>query len=314
MIRKRDKNPKDQSSNYSPSRQDHKLSDHFASYLRVERGLAENTVESYRRDLLVFFRYIQDNGLSPFKITHDQIVPYISLLAERVSSRSIARNISALKTFYRFLVAEGKIEKSPARLLETPRAGQRLPGVLTAEEVEALLGQPKGVDPRGLRDLAMLEVLYATGLRVSELVNLKVSNINLEHGYIRTMGKGSKERIVPIGDKAKEAIKNYTLLGRIQLTKGKSSPYLFLNPSGRPMTRQGFWKIIKKYGLMAGITKKITPHSIRHSFATHLLGAGADLRSVQVMLGHADISTTQIYTHVTRGQLRGVHEKFHPRP
>jgi integrase/recombinase XerD len=303
-----------QIANDMPTCQTDLLLDHFIAFLRVERGLSENTVESYRRDLSGFLNFIGEKGLPPLKITQDQIGPYISLLGQRLSARSIARNISAFKTFFRFLVSEGKIETSPARLLETPRAGQRLPGVLTRQEVESLLAQPKGVDPRGLRDLAMIEVLYATGLRVSELVNLKVSNINLEAGYLRTMGKGSKERMVPIGDKAREAIKNYTLLGRIQMTKGKNTPYLFLNPSGRPLTRQGFWKIIKKHGLMAGIKKKFSPHSIRHSFATHLLGAGADLRSVQVMLGHADISTTQIYTHVTRGQLRGVHEKFHPRP
>lgn len=303
-----------QIANDMPTCQTDLLLDHFIAFLRVERGLSENTVESYRRDLSGFLNFIGEKGLPPLEITQDQIGPYISLLGQRLSARSIARNISALKTFFRFLVSEGKIETSPARLLETPRAGQRLPGVLTRQEVESLLAQPKGVDPRGLRDLAMIEVLYATGLRVSELVNLKVSNINLEAGYLRTMGKGSKERMVPIGDKAREAIKNYTMLGRIQMTKGKNTPYLFLNPSGRPLTRQGFWKIIKKYGLMAGIKKKFSPHSLRHSFATHLLGAGADLRSVQVMLGHADISTTQIYTHVTREQLRGVHEKFHPRP
>ncbi len=300
--------------NDMPTCQTNLLLEHFIAFLRVERGLSENTVDSYRRDLSGFLNFIGEKGLPPSEITLDQIKPYFSLLGQRISARSIARNISALKTFFRFLVSEGKIESSPVRLLEAPKAGHRLPGVLSRQEVERLLAQPKGVDPRGLRDLAMIEILYATGLRVSELVNLKVSNINLEAGYLRTMGKGSKERIVPIGDKAREAIINYTMLGRIQMTKGKNTPYLFLNPSGRPITRQGFWKIIKKYGLMAGIKKKITPHSLRHSFATHLLGAGADLRSVQVMLGHADISTTQIYTHVTRGQLRGVHEKFHPRP
>lgn len=290
------------------------LLDQFINYLKVERGLANNTVEAYSRDLIRFSQFLRSQNLSPLKISQDQITQFVNMLGRRLSGRTVSRNISVIKTFFRFLVSEGKIERNPARLLETPRTSLRLPGVLSQGEVEQLLAQPDVDSPRGQRDRAMLESLYATGLRVSELVGLKISNINLEAGYVRTLGKGSKERFIPMGEKAIEAIKDYLSSGRFQMTKGGNSPYLFLNSSGRPMTRQGFWKIIKKYGAKAGIKKKITPHSIRHSFATHLLEAGADLRSVQVMLGHADISTTQIYTHVTRERLKEIHEKYHPRP
>jgi len=290
------------------------LLDQFINYIQVERGLSNNTVEAYSRDLLLFFQFLEERELSLVKVSQDNLREYVSTLGTGLSTRSVARNISAIKTFFRFLVSEGKIKSSPARLLETPRISRRLPGPLSQQEVERLLSQPDPNSPKGQRDRAMFEVLYATGLRVSELVNLKASNINLEAGYIRTVGKGSKERIVPIGDKAMDAVKDYLSIGRFQVMKGRNSPYIFLNLRGRPMTRQGFWKIIKKYGKEAGIKQKITPHSIRHSFATHLLEAGADLRSVQIMLGHADISTTQIYTHVTRERLKELHEKCHPRP
>ena len=239
---------------------------------------------------------------------------YIATLQGNLSIRSIARNLSALKMFFRFLVSDGKIKGNPARRLGVPKLPQRLPEVLTVHEVEILLSQPVVSTHQGQRDKTMLELLYATGLRVSELVGLRVSNINLEAGYVRTMGKGSKERMIPMGEKALESLRLYLSNGRIGLLKKRSSPYLFINSRGRPLTRQGFWKIIKRYRTMAGIKKEITPHILRHSFATHLLEGGADLRSVQVMLGHADISTTQIYTHVTRERLKQIHEKYHPRP
>jgi integrase/recombinase XerD len=290
------------------------LIDQFIYYLRVERGLANNTIEAYSGDLIRFFRFLEEQGQEPFHVSKEEISRYVGLLGRSLSAHSVARNLSAIKMFFRFLAAEEMIKASPARLLETPRLPRRLPGVLSRKEVECLLAQPRGPDPLGLRDRAMLELLYATGLRVSELVGLKGSGINLEAGYVRTMGKGSKERLVPVGDMALQALRDYLSAGRGRLAKKGPSPFLFLNLRGKPLTRQGFWKILKQYGRMAGIKKRITPHGLRHSFATHLLEGGADLRSVQVMLGHADISTTQIYTHVTRERLKEVHEKFHPRP
>jgi len=290
------------------------LIDQFLNQLRIERGLANNTVVSYSRDLFQFCQFLAAEDTALQKVTQAQIVQYIKALGERLTARSVARNISAIKTFFRFLISEGKIGSNPARLLEAPRIPHRLPDFLSQEEVERLLAQPDPLRAAGQRDRAMLETLYATGLRASELVQLKISNINSEAGYLRTLGKGSKERAIPMGARSLEAIKSYLSSGRLRLAKGNNSPYLFLNSRGGPMSRQGFWKIIKKYGAKAGIRKKITPHSIRHSFATHLLGAGADLRSVQVMLGHSDISTTQIYTHVTRKRLKEIHERYHPRP
>ncbi len=290
------------------------LADQFLYHLRVERGLAENSIKSYSRDLAKFFNFLEQKSISPLNVTKDNISEYIASLHSSLSARSIARNQSALKMFFKFLVSDRKIEDSPARLLESMKLPQRLPEVLTQEEVEKLLAQPDESNELGQRDKAMLELLYATGLRVSELIDLKIINVNNEAGFIRTMGKGSKERLVPIGDKARDQILEYISDGRLILLKGESSPFLFLNVRGNSMSRQGFWKIIKKYGLMAGIRKKITPHGLRHSFASHLLEGGADLRSLQVMLGHADISTTQIYTHITRERLKKVHEKYHPRP
>jgi integrase/recombinase XerD len=290
------------------------LADKFINYLIIERGLADNTILSYSRDLTRFLKFLNTRGLSPARVSLREITEYTSALRKSLSARSIARNISAIKAFFRFLVMDGKIESSPARLLEAPRQAQRLPGVLSRDEVDRLLSQPDISSVKGRRDRAMLEVLYASGLRVSELVGLKLSNINLEAGFLRTMGKGSKERLVPMGEKALKALKDYLLNGRLSLNKSGSSPFVFLNASSRPLTRQGFWKLIKKHGIKAGIIKNITPHTLRHSFASHLLEAGADLRSVQVMLGHEDITTTQIYTHVTMTRLKELHRKCHPRP
>jgi integrase/recombinase XerD len=290
------------------------LADHFINHLRVERGLAENTIQSYSQDLVRFIRYLDKRNISPLYVKQDDIMDYMSTLRGVLSVRSVARNLSALKMFFRFLVYDGLIGKSPARLLTTPKLPRKLPGVLNREQVDLLLSQPDAASHRGQRDKAMLELLYATGLRVSELVGLKISNVNLEAGYVRTVGKGSKERMVPMGQKALDALKIYLGDGRVVLLKKRTSYYVFLNARGKPMTRQGFWKIIRQYGLNAGIRGAITPHSLRHSFASHLLEGGADLRSVQVMLGHADISTTQIYTHVTRDRLKKIHEKYHPRP
>ncbi|TFG06469.1 tyrosine recombinase XerD, partial [Candidatus Thorarchaeota archaeon] len=260
------------------------LLDQFINHLRVERGLADNTIESYSRDLIRFFRFLESRSISPLHVAQDHIMDYMGSLEGVLSVRSAARNISAIKIFFRFLVSDGRIEGSPARLLESPKLPQRLPDVLTHHEVELLLSQPDVSNPRGQRDKAMLELLYATGLRVSELVGLKVSGINLEAGYVRTIGKGSKERMVPMGEKALNALRDYLSDGRMGLLRKRISSNLFLNTRGQSITRQGFWKIIKRYGVLAGISKKITPHLLRHSFASHLLEGGADLRAVQVML------------------------------
>jgi len=292
----------------------HALVDEFIHYLIIERGLSDNTVEAYSRDLNRFLGFLESRALTPLEVSRHTISDYVKSIGRELSARSVARNISATKTFFRFLVSESKIKSSPARLVETPKRAKRLPRVLTPGELDRLLAQPDVSKPRGLRDLAMLETLYATGLRVSELVGLKLLSVNLEAGYLRTWGKGSKERVVPMGEKAIQAVKTYLSGGRIQFAKRTHAAHLFLNSSGRPMTRQGFWKMMKAYGRKAGIKKNITPHSIRHSFASHLLEGGADLRAVQVMLGHADISTTQIYTHVTKARLKQMHEACHPRP
>ncbi len=290
------------------------LIDEFTTYLRVERGLAENTIYAYSGDLLRFMAYLEGRNIAPEAVSRHTIRDYLGSLTLQLSKRSMARNISSVKTFYRFLVSEGRMKESPARLLETPRIRQKLPDILSLDEVDRLLLQPDVTKPLGLRDGAMLELLYATGLRVSELVRLRLLDVNLEAGFVKTLGKGSKERMVPFGEKALQAIKTYLTDGRPALLKKGHPPFLFLNFRGQPLTRQGFWKIIKNHGIMAGIKKNIKPHGLRHSFASHLLEAGADLRSVQLMLGHADITTTQIYTHVTRERLKELHGKCHPRP
>lgn len=290
------------------------LADQFIHHLRVEKGLAKNTIESYSRDLLRYFAFLEKSCLLPLKASQIDIMEYISSLAGSLSIRSIARNLSSLKVFYRFLMSDGKIQTNPARLISNPKLPRRLPGVLSGEEVERLLAAPDAQTTRGMRDRAMLELLYASGLRVSELVGLRVAGINLEAGWVRTLGKGSKERMVPMGSKAQQSLKEYLAYSRPSLLKKRSSSYLFVTSRAKPMSRQAFWKIIKRCTRLAGISKEISPHSLRHSFASHLLEHGADLRSVQIMLGHSDISTTQIYTHVTRERLKQIHEKYHPRP
>ena len=296
--------------NYS----EYQLLDQFMNYLRVERGLSANTIVAYNHDLITFFDFLNQRGAAPLQITQDDLVSFVAEKRPQLSARSLARCLVSIRTFYRFCVTEGKIESNPARLLGIPKLYQHLPNILNRDEVEALLSQPDPQTDLGRRDKAMLELLYATGLRVTELVGLKINNINLEAGFIRTMGKGSKERIIPMGTKALDALKEYLQDSRPSFLQKGKLPYLFLNRRGKPLTRQGFWKILKQYALKAGITRKVSPHTLRHSFATHLLEGGADLRSVQIMLGHADISTTQIYTHVARERLKEIHEKYHPRP
>lgn len=290
------------------------LLDQFIAHLRVERGLAANTIQAYSRDLVRFLAFLGGLGRGPEEVTQDEISSYMGSLRGRLSARSAARGLSSIRMFYRFLVSEGRIETSPARLVETPKLPRRLPEILSPDEVERLLEQPDPDTPSGSRDRAMLELLYATGLRVSELTGLRVRDVNLEAGFVRLVGKGSKERVVPMGDKAMDAVRAFLSGGRDRLLGRRSSSHLFVNRTGRPLTRQGFWKLIKRYGRAAGIRRSITPHGLRHAFASHLLEGGADLRSVQIMLGHEDISTTQIYTHVTRERLKKIHEMHHPRP
>ena len=291
------------------------LVDEFIHYLAVERGLADNTLDSYNRDLNQFLGFLEKERVKDLhEATRNIIMAYMLFLQKRGrATATVSRRLAALKSFYHFLLREKYIEKDPTANLESPKIEKKLPRILTVNEVEVLLTQPEGVKPAGMRDKAMLELLYATGIRVTELVSLDTPHINLDMGYIRCFGKGSKERIVPVGSFARKCVNEYLAKGRVKLVKNYSEQALFVNQHGRRLTRQGFWKIIKKYARWAGIAKEITPHTLRHSFATHLLENGADLRSVQEMLGHADITTTQIYTHLTKGHLREVYTKSHPR-
>ncbi|KYZ77500.1 recombinase XerD [Anaerosporomusa subterranea] len=287
----------------------------FINYLAVERGLAQNTLESYGRDLRQFQAYLQESKIDFMKdLNRSTILTYLNNLQTNGKAVStISRNLAAIKSFYQYLVRERYLEKDPAAHLESPKLEKKLPKVLSVHEVEELLKQPNALLPAGLRDKAMLELLYATGIRVSELISLNISDVNLDMGYIKCYGKGSKERIVPLGSIAAKCVQDYLGKGRTKLVRTYEEAALFINHHGNRLTRQGFWKIIKKYAQEACIVKEITPHTLRHSFATHLLENGADLRSVQEMLGHADISTTQIYTHVTRNHLKEVYDKTHPR-
>jgi len=291
------------------------LIDRFLNYLLVEKGLARTTLESYSRDLLRFADFLEQNGRSTVSAEDTPLLlkHLIQMRSEGLGARSRARHLVALRGFYRFLVQEKLLALDPAKLLDLPKTTLKLPDVLGVEEVQRLLNAPDARTPQGIRDAAMLEVLYAAGLRVSELVRLKIQDVHLDAGFVRVFGKGSKERVVPIGQYAREKILFYLEHARGRLIRGQASPYLFLARAGRPMSRQGFWKLLRQHAASAGLLKKVTPHSLRHSFATHLLEGGADLRAVQLMLGHADISTTQIYTHVTRDRLRELHRKFHPR-
>jgi len=286
--------------------------DLFLNYLLVEKGAAANTIAAYSRDLAKYLNFLGDR--TPNGIGAGDVANYLAKLKkEGISPRSRARALSALRMLHRFLVVEGYCELNPTAVIESPKGVSRLPSVLSGRDVEALLASPAGNGTAEVRDAAMLELLYATGLRVSELVALKVAEVNLSAGYLMTMGKGSKERVVPIGGSACRAVGHYLEGARGELLKAGSSPCLFVSRLGEGMSRQAFWNIIKKRALQAGIRSRISPHTLRHSFATHLLENGADLRSVQIMLGHADLSSTQIYTHVTRERLKRLHGEFHPR-
>jgi len=291
-----------------------RMLDQFYQYMVVERRLANNTVEAYSRDLARFLDYHEERGCPFADTTRLELLAFLNRQREQgLSARSLARMLSSIRTFYFFLVNERLIGKNPFFDMNSPHIGQKLPSVLSRTEVAALLNAPDTETPLGLRDKAMLELLYATGVRVSELLALKFTNVNLEAGFVIVVGKGSKERIVPLGMEAIERVRRYIEDGRGQLPGAQKSTLLFLNRCGSHMSRQGFWKLIKRYCLVSGIVKDVSPHTLRHSFATHLLEGGADLRSVQLMLGHADIVTTQIYTHLAQDSLIKMHEKYHPR-
>ena len=284
-------------------------------YLKVERGLSENTIASYGIDLKLFLEYLRENEIPSFKqVNKEVIVNYMqSEKNNNKANSSILRSVSSLRKFFQYLAQEKIIEKDPMLLIDTPKKKQHLPQVLTKEEVEELLHSPNTGQVLGLRDRAMLELMYATGLRISEIINLKLEDLHLTMGTLQTLGKGHKERIVPVGDEAIKWINRYLEEARPKLLKQKRSNYLFLNFHGNNLTRQGVWKNLKAEVRKAGIQKNITPHTLRHSFATHILENGADLRIVQELLGHADISTTQIYTHLSNKQLADIYNRAHPR-
>ncbi len=290
-------------------------SQRFLDYMLVERGLSQNTIASYGRDIAQFADFSSEmDVVTVSDITEELLTAFLARLNRNGYARtSVARKLAAIRAFLQFLQREGDVERDPAELVENPKPPKPLPKTLTENEITRLLGRPDMSEPNGVRDKAMLETLYATGLRVSELIGLRTDDVNLAVGFLRCTGKGSKERVVPIGEVATEAIKLYLDKARGRFSKGVRSEYLFLTKRGGPMTRVAFWKIVKKYAVAAGITKHITPHVLRHSFATHLLEHGADIRSIQEMLGHASVATTQVYTHVTRERLRSVYKKSHPR-
>lgn len=287
----------------------------FLNYIRAEKGLAPNTISSYRRDLGKFSSFCEARRIHAETATRQDIRSFLQeLFKQRLTARSVARHLAAVRSFFQFLMCEKVMANDPASEVESPEAGVTLPRFLAASEVDSLLQQPDSSTPKGLRDKAMLELLYATGMRVSELVNLKPDNLDFNMGIIRCIGKGSKERLIPVGKSALAAVELYVKRGRGALLKPKNdSPYLFLNRRGGRLSRVGFWKILAGYGREAALATPLSPHVVRHSFATHLLERGADLRSIQLLLGHSDISTTQIYTHVIRTRLKQVYQAHHPR-
>jgi integrase/recombinase XerD len=289
--------------------------DLFISYLAVEKGLSANTQSAYSRDLSRYLDYLEKVGRQkPGDVTSANVAAFLGTLQKlTIGARSRARCLSAIRMFHKFLMIENYADSNPATIIEAPRTLQKLPHFLDGREVDALFLACLGEKGEDVRDYAMLELLYATGLRVSELVNLKLREVNLDSGYLMTVGKGNKERLVPIGESARERCTAYLDTVRPGLDPLRRNLFFFLSRLGEPMSRQAFWNIIKKRAIMAAIRKNISPHTLRHSFATHLLENGADLRSVQLMLGHADLATTQIYTHVTRERLKRLHQQFHPR-
>lgn len=291
------------------------LLDSFLTYLTIEKGLSKNTLESYGRDVRKFLAHLEQRQIiTVHDIKYESILDFLSSFKKQgFSDTTTVRTIVSIKQFFKYLLLEKIIKEDPTAQIQTPKMKKSIPGVISLEDVEKILNAPVDNTPEGLRDLAMLEVLYATGIRVSELINLKLNEVNFEMGFVIVYGKGSKERIVPIGGQAQDKLKTYMAESRAALLKQREAKELFVTRRGKGMTRQGFWKLIKNYALKTGITKDISPHTLRHSFATHLLERGADLRTIQIMLGHSDISTTQIYTHVENERLKEIHKKYHPR-
>ncbi len=291
------------------------LMDQYLNYLLIEKGLSANTLDAYRTDLNRFADFLKAGGCRSLRDADSAVIlrHLIRLRDSGMGPRSRARHLVTLRGFFKFLVQEKMMEKNPATRIDLPKSGLKLPDVLSVQEIDRILNMPDTHKPAGIRNAAMIELMYAAGLRVTELVTVKLQDVNLDGCCVRVFGKGAKERMVPFGQPARQKIDFYLTAARPLLLRPHISPFLFVARAGSPMTRQGFWKILKRYAQAAGIAKIITPHSLRHSFASHLLEGGADLRSVQIMLGHVDISTTQIYTHVARDHLKRMHEKYHPR-
>jgi integrase/recombinase XerD len=289
--------------------------DSYLDHLRVERRLADHTLESYARDLRTLAQFAAGREQAVEKLDRHALEAFVrQQMTSGLAPRSVTRSVAAIRGYYKFLVVDRRLEDSPAEDLRPPRAWPALPKHLSLDEVDALIAQPDVKTPLGLRDRAMIELLYATGMRVSELVSVRPADLHPDEQYLTCIGKGNKERLIPIGEQAADWVRRYLRDARPQFLKGRTSPRLFLNARGGPLSRVGFWKILKTYGLKARLPRGLSPHVLRHSFATHLLERGADLRAIQMMLGHADLSTTQIYTHVIEARLRTIYDRFHPRP
>jgi integrase/recombinase XerD len=306
------KEPADETADNPFQHKSMEMVNRFLDMLWMERGLSENTLSAYRSDLLAYARWLNHKGVRLEEAQDADLRDYLGSF-KQPSARTLARRLSSLRRFYKYFVREGLMQHDPSARVESPRIGRPLPKSLTESEVESLLNAPDTNTSLGLRDRAMLEVLYATGLRVSELTGLTLTQLNLRQGLVRITGKGNKERLVPLGAESLDWLQRYLNEGRPDIAKNKTSDALFPNRRGAAMTRQAFWYLIKRYALIADITKSLSPHVLRHAFATHLLNHGADLRVVQMLLGHSDISTTQIYTHVARERLKSLHAQHHPR-
>ena len=293
----------------------HQFIDEYLDFLAVEKGASLNTLEAYSRDLNRYAGFMIQRSIEDISdITSDDVVFFLEdLKRDGLTASSVNRSLAAIRGFYKYLLRENTVAGNPVSDIEPGRVWMRLPDTLSADEMNLLLTQPDTNSPLGIRDKAMLELMYATGVRVTELISLTINSVNRQAGYLVTFGKGNKERIVPIGETALNCLRRYLGSARPGFLKGKTTSILFVNRSGNGLSRQGFWKVVRKYADKAGLQKKVHPHTFRHSFATHLLEGGADIRSVQVMLGHADISTTQIYTHVTTKRLKEIHKRYHPR-